>query len=58
MGRDPEGWTLMPAEQLTGFRSERWLHVPFDPPVAVDGHVVTSLATPKPCVASYVAALA
>ncbi len=48
----------MPAEQLTGFRSERWLHVPFDPPVAVDGHVVTSLATPKPCVASYVAALA
>ncbi|MER6689249.1 LysR family transcriptional regulator [Streptomyces minutiscleroticus] len=58
VGRDPGGWTLMPAEQLTGSRSERLIHVPFDPPVAVDGHVVTSLATPKPCVTSYVAAFA
>jgi hypothetical protein len=32
--------------------------VPLDPPVTVDGHVVTSLATPGPCVASYVAAFA
>ncbi|MFE9680941.1 hypothetical protein [Streptomyces sp. NPDC006285] len=58
VGRDPQGWTLMPAEQLTGFRSERLVHVPFDPPVGVDGYVVTSLATPKSCVASYVAAFA
>jgi hypothetical protein len=58
VGRDPEGWTLMPAEQLAGSRSERVLQVPLDPPVTVDGHVVTSLATPGPCVASYVAAFA
>ncbi|MEU1215601.1 LysR family transcriptional regulator [Streptomyces sp. NPDC005790] len=58
VGRDPEGWTLMAAEQLDGSRSERLLQVPLDPPVTVDGHVVTSLATPEPCVASYVAAFA
>lgn len=58
VGRDPGGWTLMPAEQLAGSRSERVLHVPLDPPVTVDGHVVTSLATPGSCVASYVAAFA
>ncbi|MFI7446304.1 LysR family transcriptional regulator [Nonomuraea sp. NPDC049714] len=58
VGRDPEGWTLLPAEQLAGSRSERVLQVPLDPPVPVDGHVVTSLATPEPCVASYVAAFA
>ncbi|MEU3183805.1 LysR family transcriptional regulator [Streptomyces sp. NPDC006923] len=58
VGRDPGGWTLMPAEQLAGSRSERVHHVPFDPPITVDGHVVTSLATPEPCVASYVAAFA
>ncbi|MEU1873890.1 LysR family transcriptional regulator [Streptomyces sp. NPDC019793] len=58
VGRDPEAWTLMPAEQLAGFRSERLLHVPFDPPATVDSHVVTSLATPESCVESYVAAFA
>ncbi len=58
VGRDPEGWTLLPAEQLAGSRSERVLQVPLDPPATVDGHVVTSLATPEPCVASYVAAFA
>jgi DNA-binding transcriptional LysR family regulator len=58
VGRDPEGWTLMPAEQLVGSRSERVLQLPLDPPVSVDGRVVTSLATPAPCVASYVAAFA
>lgn len=58
VGRDPGGWTLMPAEQLAGSRSERVHHVPLDPPMAVDGHVVTSLATPEACVASYVAAFA
>ncbi|WP_371102520.1 LysR family transcriptional regulator [Streptomyces sp. PU_AKi4] len=58
VGRNPEGWTLMPAEQLDGSRSGRLLRMPLDPPVTVDGHVVTSLATPEPCVASYVAAFA
>ncbi|GAA2348273.1 LysR family transcriptional regulator [Streptomyces kunmingensis] len=58
VGRDAEGWTLMPAEQLDVSRSERLLQRPLDPPVTVDGHVVTSFATPEPCVASYVAAFA
>ncbi|MGP2436644.1 LysR family transcriptional regulator [Streptomyces sp. JW3] len=58
VGRDPEGWTLLPAEQLDGNRSERLRQVPLDPPVTIDGHVVTSLATPELCVASYVAAFA
>ncbi|MET8469185.1 LysR family transcriptional regulator [Streptomyces sp. NPDC006422] len=58
VGRDLEGWTLMASEQLDGSRSERLRQVPLDPPVTVDGHVVTSLATPEPCVASYVAAFA
>ena len=58
VGRDPGGWTLMPAEQLTGATSERVLNVPLDPPVTIDGHVVASLATPVTCVANYVAAFA
>lgn len=58
VGRDPEGWTLIPAEQLAGSRSDTMLQVPLDPPMAIDGHVVTSLATPETCVASYVAAFA
>jgi DNA-binding transcriptional LysR family regulator len=58
VGRDPEGWTLFPAEQLAGSRSERIRHVPLDPPLTVDGHVVTSLATPDACLESYLAAFA
>ncbi|WP_306279080.1 LysR family transcriptional regulator [Streptomyces malaysiensis] len=58
VGRDPGGWTLIPAEQLTGAHSERLLRVPLDPPMTVDGHVITSLTTPGRCVASYVAAFA
>ncbi|ASO20478.1 DNA-binding transcriptional LysR family regulator [Actinoalloteichus hoggarensis] len=58
VGRDPEGWTLAAAEQLGGSHSERLRQVPLDPPLTVDGHVVTSLATPESCVASYVAAFA
>ncbi|MGC9500691.1 LysR family transcriptional regulator [Streptomyces sp. WG7] len=58
VGRDTEGWTLVTAEQFDASRSERLLRLPLDPPVTVDGNVVTSLATPKPCVASYVAAFA
>jgi hypothetical protein len=58
VGRDPRGWTLLPAEQFAGSRSERVLQVPLDPPMTVDCHVVTSLATPAPCVASYLAAFA
>ncbi|GCB51546.1 hypothetical protein [Streptomyces sp. NL15-2K] len=48
----------MPAEQLDGSRSERLLQMPLDLPVTVDGHVVTSLATPEPYVASCVTAFA
>lgn len=58
VGRDTEGWTLMPAEQLDGSLSGRLRQMPLDLPVTVDGHIVTSLATPEPCVASYVAAFA
>ncbi|MCM8550801.1 LysR substrate-binding domain-containing protein [Streptomyces sp. B146] len=58
VGRDPEGWTLVPAEQLDESRSERLLPMPLEPAATVDGHVVTSLATPQACVASYVAAFA
>ncbi|MBP2338204.1 DNA-binding transcriptional LysR family regulator [Saccharothrix coeruleofusca] len=58
VGRDPAGWTLMPAEQLAATRSDRVLSLPLDPPVTIDGHVVTSQATPESCVASYVAAFA
>ncbi|MER5555158.1 LysR family transcriptional regulator [Streptomyces sp. NPDC002793] len=58
VGRDPEGWTLVPGEHFAGSRSERVHHLPLDPPVTVDGHIVTSLATPEPCVQSYVAAFA
>jgi len=56
VGRDPAGWTLLPAEQIAGSRSERVAQIPLDPPVTVDGHVVTSLATPGTCVSSYLAA--
>jgi DNA-binding transcriptional LysR family regulator len=55
VSRDPAGWTLLPAEQQTGAQTAR---VPLDPPLTVDGHIVTSLATPATCVASYVAAFA
>jgi hypothetical protein len=58
VGRDPGGWTLLAAEQFDSNRSERLRQVPLDPPVTVAGHVVASLATPEPCVASYVAAFA
>jgi DNA-binding transcriptional LysR family regulator len=56
VSQDPESWTLMPAEQLAAPLSGRMTHVPLNPPVTVVGHVVTSRATPKTCVASYVAA--
>lgn len=58
VGQDSGGWTLMPAEQLAGTRTERLVQVPLDPPVSVDCHIVTSLVTPGSCVASYVAAFA
>lgn len=58
VGRDPRGWTLLPAEQIAGSRSDRVAQVPLDPPITVDGHVVTSFATPESCVASYLAAFA
>ncbi|WP_369394830.1 LysR family transcriptional regulator [Streptomyces sp. CG1] len=58
VGRDPGGWTLMPAEQIAGASAERLVQVPLDPPAIVDCHIVTSRATPGPCVASYLAAFA
>ncbi|MER6571673.1 LysR family transcriptional regulator [Streptomyces sp. NPDC001093] len=58
VGQDPGGWTLMPAEQLAGVRTQRLVQLPLDPSATVDCHIVTSLATPRPCVASYVAAFA
>ncbi|MFI5931800.1 LysR family transcriptional regulator [Actinoplanes sp. NPDC051494] len=56
VSRDPEGWTLLPSEQLAQSSSDRMRQIPLDPPATIDGHVVTSLATPGTCVASYVAA--
>ncbi|HWO66911.1 MAG TPA: LysR family transcriptional regulator [Umezawaea sp.] len=58
VGRDPAGWTLLPAEQIAGSRSDRVAQVPLAPPMSVDCHVVTSLATPATCVSSYLAAFA
>ncbi|KAA0941954.1 LysR family transcriptional regulator [Streptomyces apricus] len=58
VSQDPGRWTLLPAEQLAGSRSERLLQVPLDPPVTIDTHVVTSLATPAPCRTAYVSAFA
>jgi DNA-binding transcriptional LysR family regulator len=55
---DPQCWTLLPAERISTSRSDRLLQIPFDPPLSVDGHIVTSRATPPECVASYVAAFA
>ncbi|MER7673225.1 LysR family transcriptional regulator [Kitasatospora sp. NPDC096128] len=56
VSRGGQAWTLIPAEQFAGSLPDRLLQVPFDPLMTVDGHVVTSLATPDPWVASYVAA--
>ncbi|PSM40395.1 LysR family transcriptional regulator [Streptomyces dioscori] len=58
VGRDPNGWTLMPAEQLAGASSERVCHLPLVPSMTVGGHIVTSLVTPETCAASYAAAFA
>ncbi|GHH30846.1 LysR family transcriptional regulator [Lentzea cavernae] len=58
VGRDPLAWTVMPAEVLAGQRSERHVSVPLDPPLVVDGHLVTARATPDVCVRSYVDAFA
>ncbi|WP_413755222.1 LysR family transcriptional regulator [Streptomyces sp. MMBL 11-3] len=58
VSQDPGRWTLLPAEQLAGSRSERLLQVPLDPPLTIDTHVVTSLATPSPCRTAYVSAFA
>ncbi|MFJ8940403.1 LysR family transcriptional regulator [Streptomyces sp. NPDC102365] len=58
VSQDLRRWTLLPAEQLAGTRSERLLHVPLDPPLNIDTQVVTSLATPDPCRKAYVTAFA
>ncbi|WP_439658471.1 LysR family transcriptional regulator [Lentzea sp. HUAS TT2] len=54
VGRDLNAWTLMPAEPLAGPRSDRHVSIPLDPPLSVDGHVVTARATPAACLRSYV----
>ncbi|GAA2485332.1 LysR family transcriptional regulator [Winogradskya humida] len=56
VSQDPDAWTLVPAEQLDATRTDRLLQIPLDPPASIDGHIVTSLATPETCVASYAAA--
>ncbi|MFI5841799.1 LysR family transcriptional regulator [Catenuloplanes sp. NPDC051500] len=53
---DPHAWTLLPAEQT--ITSSRVRRVPLDPPLTIDGHVVTSHITPASCMASFVAAFA
>lgn len=55
IGSGDRAWTVLPAEQL-GAETPRLRQLPLDPPLTVDGHVVTSLATPAACLASYVAA--
>ncbi|PRY38821.1 DNA-binding transcriptional LysR family regulator [Umezawaea tangerina] len=58
VGADPRAWTLLPAEQLAGLVSRRVRALPVDPPLSVDGHVVTSLTTPESCADSYARAFA
>ncbi|WP_035855626.1 LysR family transcriptional regulator [Cryptosporangium arvum] len=58
VGNDPRGWSLLPAEQVAGASVDRLRTIPLDPPVLVDGYVVTSPATPSSCVESFVAAFA
>ncbi|MGW5723686.1 LysR family transcriptional regulator [Amycolatopsis sp. NPDC003865] len=58
IGAGQNAWTLLPAEQLTGFAARRVRAVPLDPPLSVDGHIVASLKTPDVCVSSFVRAFA
>jgi len=56
IGSGHGAWTLLTAEQLTGFAARRVRAVPLDPPLSIDGHVVASLRTPEDCVSSFVRA--
>ncbi|MFG1925419.1 LysR family transcriptional regulator [Cryptosporangium sp. NPDC048952] len=58
VSNDPRGWALLPAEQAAEASVDRLRTVPLDPPLLVDGYVVTSAATPPSCVESFVAAFA
>ncbi|MEV4143432.1 LysR family transcriptional regulator [Amycolatopsis sp. NPDC049691] len=58
IGAGQNAWTLLPAEQLTGFAARRVRALPLDPPLSVDGHIVASLKTPEICVSSFVRAFA
>nr|WP_225956722.1 LysR family transcriptional regulator [Amycolatopsis lexingtonensis] len=51
-------WTLLTADQLTGFAARRVRALPLDPPLSIDGNIVASLRTPDVCVSSFVRALA
>jgi hypothetical protein len=48
--------TVIPAEQLAGLTSQRIHAAPLDPPLSVDGYVVSSLTTPDARVGTFVAA--
>jgi DNA-binding transcriptional LysR family regulator len=58
IGAGQDAWTLLPAEQLTGFAARRVRAIPLDPPLSIDGHIVASLSTPEDCVSSFVRAFA
>jgi DNA-binding transcriptional LysR family regulator len=58
IGAGQDAWTLLPAEQLTGFAARRVRAIPLDPPLTIDGHIVASLSTPEDCVSSFVRAFA
>jgi DNA-binding transcriptional LysR family regulator len=56
IGAGQGAWTLLTAEQLTGYAARRIRALPLDPPLSIDGHIVASLATPDVCVSSFVRA--
>ncbi|MFD7660227.1 LysR family transcriptional regulator [Actinosynnema sp. NPDC059797] len=58
VARNPNTWTLLPAEQFPLSHNPRLRSLPLTPPLTIDGHVITSPTTPKTCVASYTAAFA
>jgi hypothetical protein len=53
IGAGQGAWTLLTAEQLTGFAARRIRALPLDPPPAIDGHIVASLTTPDVRVSSF-----
>ncbi|WP_410573591.1 LysR family transcriptional regulator [Amycolatopsis sp. cmx-4-61] len=56
VGSGHGAWTVLTAEQLSGFAARRVRARPLDPPLSIDGHIVASLRTPPVCVSSFVRA--